>query len=171
MKDQGYFMNTLGSLAKYDQELRSWKTYQGYLDGLMNHPQDRRKIIKILNGNQTNTRVLRDAEVIFPKSGMIRNGRLYPLPPLALPIKEKESGLLPTPLANDSKKLNFKKESLIKNYKKCVERGLMKTLLELFVTKTNKYPSSIFYERMMGYPENWTQLKEPVTPLSLNARN
>gem|GEM_PF-6342969 len=164
-------MNIKGSLAKYDQDSRSWRTYQGYFHGLMMERQDRRIVMKALDGNTSNTKVLENAQVVFPRSGMTRNGKLYPLPPLERAIKEKECGLLPTPLASDSMRLNFKKKTLIKNYKKCVERGLMKTLVELFLAKTNEYPSSIFYEEMMGYPKQWTELRASVTPLSLNARN
>ena len=171
MKDRGCFMKLQGLLAKLDQSTQSWKTCQLYLDGLTNHSQDKRKVLKTLSGKLTNTKVLQDAQVVFPKSGMIRNGKLYPLPQLELPMKEKEYGLLPTPLASDKKRLSFKIETLKKNYKKCKERGLMIALVELFAAKTNQYPSNIFYEEMMGYPINWTVLREQVTPLSLSARN
>ena len=43
----------------------------------------------------------------FPKSGMTRNGRLYRLPTLERRISENESGLWPTPTAQNAKHLSL----------------------------------------------------------------
>jgi hypothetical protein len=102
--------------------------------------------------------------LIFPKAGIMRNGKLYQLEKSVRVIYEKEFGLWPTPIASDSKRMRFKKETLMKNHK----RG--RTLIEVFVAKTGNYPSSIFVEAMMGYPKNWTDINASVMPLSLSVR-
>ncbi len=69
------------SLASYDQESQSWRTYQISFDW----------------GDSTFSDPL-------PPSGIMRNGQLYPLECLGLPIFEKDgsaSAILPTPLASD----------------------------------------------------------------------
>jgi len=68
----------VASLANYDPTSRSWKTSQLCLDGEW--------------GEYSET---------FPKSGMTRNGRLYPLPTLAHRTSGTVSGLWPTPQASD----------------------------------------------------------------------
>jgi hypothetical protein len=73
-------LNTSESLARYDLGSSSWKTSQICLTGELSE----------LSG-------------AWPKSGMTRNGKLYPQPPLVPTISENESGLLPTPIASNTK--------------------------------------------------------------------
>lgn len=62
------------SLAKYDHDSQSWKTSE-----------------RLLTGD------LIEFSGALPKSGMMRNGRIYALPMSERPIAGRESGLLPTP--------------------------------------------------------------------------
>ena len=68
-------LNTPVSLAKYDRDTQSWKTSE-----------------RLLTGD------LIEFSEALPKSGMMRNGRIYELPMSERPTKGKESGLLPTPV-------------------------------------------------------------------------
>ena len=65
------------SLAKYDPDMRCWKTYQGCLF--------------------TNT--LDEFSETWPKAGMMLNGYLYPLPKSARPTDGNGNGYWPTPSA------------------------------------------------------------------------
>ena len=66
------------SLAKYDPASSLWRTSQLCLDG-----------------------ELAEFSETWPRSGMTRNGTLYPLPTLVLHTSESESGLWQTPVADD----------------------------------------------------------------------
>lgn len=72
--------STPASLASYDRDTRSWKTSELLLDG----------------GSMPYSGAL-------PKSGTMRNGRIYAPPMSERPTGGKESGLWPTPRAQDSK--------------------------------------------------------------------
>jgi len=64
-------------LASYDHVTQSWRTSQHFLD-----------------------EGLTEFSETWPRSGMMRNGIAYQLPPLALLTAGTESGLLPTPTAS-----------------------------------------------------------------------
>lgn len=91
---------------------------------------------------------LEDASRISGRSGMTRNGTLYRLPPLEQNTRGKESGLLPTPTANQWKG-SGPKGSRSHTYMK------EKFYLSAVVTDSGKL-NPIFVERMLGYPEGWT---------------
>lgn len=69
------------SLARYDHDMRSWKTRQCSLIGDS-----------------------AESLVIFPRWGSMRNGELWALATPALGTNGNESGSLPTPRANDAEK-------------------------------------------------------------------
>jgi hypothetical protein len=76
--DLAYGLNMRASLASYDRDTQSWKTSElSLFGGLM--PFSGR----------------------FPKSGMMRNGKIYALRMWERPINGKESGLWRTPAAHD----------------------------------------------------------------------
>lgn len=73
-RDRDSGLRCTESLASYDPDTSSWRMSLRSLDG------------EWVKFSET-----------FPKSGMTRNGRLFPLPTQALPTSESESGLWPTP--------------------------------------------------------------------------
>ena len=75
----GYGLNVSASLMKYDLNTQSWKTSERSLVG---------DLIEFSGA--------------FPKSGMMRNGRIYGLPMSERPTKGKEYGLWATPAAADA---------------------------------------------------------------------
>ena len=76
--DQDYGENTAALLTSYDQNLLSWKTSQRCLDG---------EWALFLE--------------TWPRSGLMRNGIAYQLPPLVPLTKETEYGLWATPRASE----------------------------------------------------------------------
>lgn len=82
MMNVTYGLNSLGLSAKYDQASASWKmcqdSYQLMMDGS-----------------------LEKFSMIWPRSGIMLCGIAYQLPPLARITREIESGLWPTPLAQE----------------------------------------------------------------------
>ncbi len=138
-------------LGSYDPDMRSLKTSQTSLDlGLT------------------------ESSVILPKSGMMRNGRLWEQTTLVRRTEESESGLLPTPQATDGTVGEILNENT--NIQEAKSGKLIKisntgaiygmTLTRLFYHYFQfKMPSTVS-EEIMGYPLGWTDLKDSETPLS-----
>ena len=82
--DQDYFQKLSGSLAFYDRKSSSWRTYQ----------------TSFLEKTESGFDMLQEK---LPESGMIVGGTLYRHRPLEQDIKEKGSGLWPTPCSTDHK--------------------------------------------------------------------
>ena len=83
LTDQDCSFNSRVLLAKYNPDMQSWRTSQTSLvateeDGLEPYSEP------------------------WPRSGTMRSGTAYQLPPLVLITKGTESGLLPTPTAQDN---------------------------------------------------------------------
>ena len=72
-------------LASYDQATSSWRTLQTCLVA-----QAKNEAGGLAEYSET-----------WPSAGMMRNGKTFQRQPWALPIVEKESGLLPTPSKSD----------------------------------------------------------------------
>ncbi len=93
------------------------------------------------------------------RSGMTRNGTVYPLPSLAPLIDGTAYGLWPTPTARDWKgasdgqKLDFSRFPSFLHF----------TLRPPFRTS---YPHPQFAERVMGYPPGWTEVAPSEIPSS-----
>ena len=125
------------SLAKYNRDLRSWKTAPCSPAG----------------GSGSSL-------VIWPKWGSMRNGVCYQRPMLARRIKENVSGLLPTPMASDWKggtvsiRRDTGKQRLdqFRDWIKCMH-GLT-------------YPIPDHSEIVMGWPIGWSDLKPLATAKS-----
>ena len=133
---RGYGANTPVWLASYDHASSSWKTSQLCLEG----------------GLQTFSETL-------PRSGMMRNGIVYQLPPLAPLIGGIEFGslLIPTPTACDYKGSGVRRQ----------ERGPNNNLRDWFKWHFNlQYPPVAVVEYMMGLPIGHTGLKPSATPSS-----
>lgn len=125
-----------GSLARYDPDLRSWKTAQHSLLG--------------------------DSEEFsetWPRWGTTVGGELYLLPTPALPTSGSESGLLPTPNASDNRdRGNLRNPSIQRRIRIGKQLGLS-VLFE-------KIPCPTCVESMMGWVPNWTALQPLVTDKS-----
>lgn len=125
-----------GSLARYDPDLRSWKTAQHSLLG--------------------------DSEEFsetWPRWGTTVGGELYLLPTPALPTPGSESGLLPTPNASDNRdRGNVRNPSIQRRIRIGKQLGLS-VLFE-------KIPCPTCVESMMGWVPNWTALQPLVTDKS-----
>jgi hypothetical protein len=78
--DRAYGQSTPELLAKFDPDTLSWRTQQLCLDG-----------------------ALQQFSETWPRSGLMRNGTAYLLPPLVRLTDETELGLLPMPTAGDAK--------------------------------------------------------------------
>lgn len=78
VSDQDSGMNTLALLASYDRDTRSWRTSELYLFEDLTPSWDR-----------------------LPKSGTMRNGKIYAPQMSARPTEESGSGLWRTPAAHD----------------------------------------------------------------------
>ena len=122
------------SLANYDPDSRSWKTSQTSFIPELNKFAGR-----------------------WPRSGMTRNGTLYPLPMWVRPTSAKDSGLWPTPTVQDSENdagpSQWKRNSYPLNVE--VHRANGKTA----TTKTGKL-NPTWVEWLMGFPTGWTDLED-----------
>ena len=148
-------VNTPVSLANYDPASCSWKTSQ-----------------RCLVGGWT---VFSET---WPRSGMMRSGTAYQLPPLALPTIGTASGLLATP----TKTANQDAPSMMK-HKGCRNLRLLRTpnagnekwrfSWQELGGSSNPYRGTDFgrqkihpweWEWMMGFPADWTDLEPLETP-------
>lgn len=95
----------------------------------------------------------------WPRSGMMLRGTCYVLPTLGHPIEERESYLLPTPTANESKGCgrlryhgspNFRGAKMSEGLRICADDPI--------------YPNPLFIEKAMGFPLGWTDLETPSSP-------
>ena len=101
----------------------------------------------------------------WPRSGMLCNGNVYRLQPLALPTAGKESGSspkewYPTPIVSDSKGASTER---FKGSPKC--RGNLREVLRTGPTD-GLYPHPKFVEWLMGFPTGFTDSPVLATPSS-----
>jgi hypothetical protein len=166
------------SLANYDRDSSLWKTSQRSLFGGWSEFSE-----------------------TWPRSGMTRNGKLYPLRMLERPMKEKEFGWWPTPREGmwhggdilsqinqtDSSRKRFpkgfstptatdwKRVPLSQYYaNKPLDFGTFDTLGQQVARECGSNQCRLnppFVEWLMGYPIEWTALKPSETPLSLKSPN
>lgn len=140
-RDQAFSTKSYDYLASYDQNTSSWKTAQGCLVALAE------------NGRA-------EFSGPWPRSGMTRNGTLYPQATLERPIGVNASGLLPTPLASDNRNRG---DLTMPSIKRRIAIGKQVGLSMLF--KGNPCPMCV--EGMMGFPARWTALDAMETLWSL----
>jgi hypothetical protein len=126
-----YGQSTPDLLASFDRDSSSWRTSQGCLiEGLTS-----------FSGR-------------WPRSGMMRNGTAYRLPPLASPTRGTVSGLWPTPRHCDGTKGAGARKDGGGSY------GLGYTVaraLGLRQQTTTKFDPGLS-ELFMGFPIMWTDL-------------
>lgn len=144
-KGRDYGATTLGSLASYDHNLSSWKTSQHCL----------------VEGLETFSET-------WPRSGMMRNGRLYLRRELVLPTIAIGSGLWPTPAARDGKDLS--RSSAFLSAKLRHQPSMATRLLTLGAHWT---VVSQVYDLAMGFPLFWSAASSErlATRLSLKSPN
>lgn len=128
---QGYFSNSQGLLMKYDPVNFCWKTAQTSLfsDLTEYYPE-------------------------LPKWGIMRNGELYPLATWGLGRKEKGGGFWGTVKAS-CQWMAFKKDS-IRNSKFGSDRCALHSVL---IRLKDLWPTPLLYERLMGFPDGWSDSK------------
>lgn len=150
-------------LVKFDLDSSSWKTHHCLF------PED-----------------LPPSLVTLPKWGMMRNGHVFQHPTLERPISVTEYGLLPTPKASDSIRMDCPSErrrrspcleSVVKTYPTpqasdyrnrghlgmpVIQRRVMKKkqiCLSMSVSDTSGALNPDWVEWLMGWPIGWTDLK------------
>lgn len=118
-------------LASYDRDTSSWRTSQVSL--MMDSIE--------FSGP-------------WPASGMMRSGRLYRRTGLASLISERESSLLPTPVASDAQfGLRLSEEAHRRSFNSDSRVKLIGLLMTLGIPEW-MFPN--IYERVMGFPLDWT---------------
>src|SRR3990167_2428726 len=132
----------------YDPTTSSWKTYQrSFFEGWDEFSET------------------------FPKSGMMRSGKLYQPIVLVLPMNGCEHSSWPTPRASDTFDNRLKRESLVRTYRNRTDvdspkRGGVRPT-EVSQAEFSIVPTEAFHEWLMGYPIGWTDVSEPwATPSS-----
>ncbi len=164
-QDSGLSM--LASLASYDRESQSWKTSE----------------LSLFGGSTPFSGA-------FPKSGMMRNGRIYELPMSERPTEGNESGLWPTPRANDSKngaytydqgnharpRLTLTGKARMfptptvndaKNSLTASQSGRGTLTARMVESGETGYLNPMWVEWLQGYPMGWTDLNALGIALSL----
>ena len=130
--DQDCFSKSFVSLARWDQESLCWRTWQRCL----------------LEGWET-------FSGRWPRSGTMRNGIAYRLPPLVPRISGTGCSLLPTPITWDAITSGFSQERIDearKDRKDSLTRAIGGQLNPTWV------------EWLMGFPLGWTGLEDSETP-------
>ena len=128
----------LASLAWLDRDTSSWRTWQRCL----------------VEGWATFSET-------WPRSGLMRNGTAYQLPPLVPLTDETASGYWPTPLARDARTVKGGKRS-----PNATGSEPLITVAAEAEGRTDGRLNPHWVEWMMGYPDGWTELKPSETPSS-----
>lgn len=97
------------------------------------------------------------------RSGMMRNGIVYPLQPSALLTKGTGSGSWPTPTANGSIRCSMK--AAYKEAKRLHPQGryTLATKMAEMVGPVNGFLNPVWIEWLMGFPLGWTELNNSET--------
>ena len=160
-------------LANWDQDTSSWRTSQ----------------LCLVEG-------LTKFSGLWPRSGMMRSGIAYQLPPLAPLTGETESGLWPTPTRHNAKEMGYPAEYTRKSVglgsivlRKTLwptpsasdnrDRGNLSSpaiasrvkkgkqlMLSMVVSDKSGSLNPTWVEWLMGFPTGWTALKPSETPSS-----
>ncbi len=129
----GYGLKCLGSLARFDLDMRLWKTHQ----------------FSLLGG-------LESFSETWPRWGMMRGGECWELSMPAASTNGSESGLWPTPQRVDYKGTtsNSKFQQRVAQFR-CWTDGEE-------VTGTI-YPHPDTYDALLGWPKGWSASNAPAT--------
>lgn len=94
----------------------------------------------------------------LPPQGIMQNGKLYRQKPLAFPTSERDVLLLPTPCKADSLVV-IDTLSALKNYYKKKHQKKLLYLCRLHGISLKD--TTLIYERIMGFSENYTDVELP----------
>lgn len=104
----------------------------------------------------------------LPRAGMMRNGTLFRRNNLALHINAIDFSLWPTPLASDWRRMGLSLGAHLKQQFRNKTRGygcgpasgnlVMHSLIEF-----GGLPTANFFEWLMNFPVNWTDIESPET--------
>ena len=135
-------LNLPESFASYDPATCLWKTSQ-------------RSFIEEL------TRF----SATWPRSGTMRNGSAYLLPPWVCRITVTGFSLWPTPTASQARDLEFSMEQAIKRLRRNQRNGFQTgaasgSLTDRVIDECGGYPTAEFVELLMGFPLGWTDLED-----------
>ena len=131
MKDIS-FQKSSALLANWDSQLSFWKMSRGLLRLMMDEPLAR------YSGR-------------WPKWGMILDGAMYRQSmPARLTRENGCSCMLPTPQASDSERYKF----TIAQHLRTV--GFQGNMIVHLIKLIGGYLTALLYERMMGFPDDWT---------------
>jgi len=143
------------SFAWYDRESCLWRTYQHCLGG-----------------------GLAEFSETWPRAGMTRSGTAYPLPPLVPHISATGFGYLPTPDASVGAFETTGMMDITSSYRKEMEGGLRPSGAKIgsslrwcpeFIRERLRTGGEVnpeWIEVLMGFPLEWTDLKDSGTPSS-----
>ena len=128
------------SSASYDPKSSSWKTCQISLISELNTYSDH-----------------------WPKSGMMRNGTLYPRKTSVRPISANGSGLWPTPCARDWKDTPGMSLTGI-NPDGSIRDRTAQLAGRVYESDKSGHLNPQWVEWLMAYPSGWTDLEDSETP-------
>lgn len=128
-----------GLLAWYNPDSSSWKTFQ-----------------------RSFTEEWETYSESFPRSGTMRNGRLYQRHRWGPHIVGNGSGLWPTPTASDAMLGAFKFKSVLIRHRNLNNRAVCfpRLVCPLILSQLTGSEIAETYESLMGFPVGWTQLPE-----------
>jgi hypothetical protein len=128
--------------AFFDHDTQSWRTCQ-----------------RLLSGD------LEEFSATFPRSGTMRNGRLYQRTPLPLLINETAFSLWPTCQASDCKRMKFSKQAHLKQQKRNRRLGFGSGPASANIVlhcriEYGGVPTANFCEWLMGLPIGWSDIAD-----------
>lgn len=138
--------NFIESSTSFDRDTQSWRTY-----------------LQSLFEDWT------EFSEVFPRSGSMRSGKLYPQEPLALLTPDPGFSLWPTPQASDAKRMQFSREAHLKHQARNQRLGFGSgpaglNLVAHCQVEFGGVPTANFAEWLMGFPINWTATECSATP-------
>lgn len=148
-QDQVFGLNSLDSFASYDHNMRLWKMSQAFLfEGMDSFSEG------------------------WPKSGMMRNGKCYPVQSLVDTIEDYAFTLWPTPQAVDYKESFRSREKVLRQMQNHQIKWPHYVLLNHY-SQTEEYGQAHpeFGEWLMGLPIGWTDLNVLETAKTLALQN
>lgn len=145
--------NSRGSSAFYDLDSRSWKTWQRSVFGGWVE----------FSGT-------------FPRSGMTRNGRFFPLRMSKRRISGNGCSYWPTLVASNRRHLGFSLEANIKQLRRNQRDGFQSgpgsgSFVARVIDELGGYPTIGFAELLMGFPLNWTLCDGEPSEMPLSPRS
>lgn len=136
--------------ASLSPDMSCWKTSQGYS-------------IKVEDSDPSSR--------TWPRSGLMRSGNVYQLAPLVPRTIGKESGLWPTVQATDSRLARRRgytfdgHDGTTLTDAVLIHHDAMPARTRGERSETPLAPNPVFCERLLGFPEGWTDCTHLATPL------